>query len=405
MTHKTFFLLALALGLVLVLAGCDEQTPVVPQVFELDAAESIERDVAGAESLESFDESGIGQHAFGFGGVKVMTWNIYVGTDIDKVLGAQDPSQIPVLAAEAFQLLLATNFPERADAIAKQVKRYRPHLIGLQEVSTIRIQSPGDAAFGGTTPAEDVLFDYLQIMLDALEAAGLHYKVAGVVQNTDAEVPMIVSVDPLQFDDIRLTDFDVVLARPDVQISNVVEANYQTRLPFPALGFDVVRGYVAVDAKVRHKRYRFVNTHLEPASSGQEIQLGQAQELIDALNRDRLPVILVGDLNTRPPSDATYSFFLAEGFADTWPLNRHEDENNPDGFTSNHDLDLRNEVVDLHQRIDFIMARTGKQDIGVLATVIGDELEDRTTSGLWPSDHAGVVAKLWIPRIRHFADR
>jgi hypothetical protein len=30
----------------------------------------------------------------------------------------------------------------------------------------------------------------------------------------------------------------------------------------------------------------------------------------------------------------------------------------------------------------------------VKATVIGDELQDRTESGLWPSDHAGVVAKI-----------
>ena len=28
------------------------------------------------------------------------------------------------------------------------------------------------------------------------------------------------------------------------------------------------------------------------------------------------------------------------------------------------------------------------------ADVVGDELNDRTASGLWPSDHAGVVADL-----------
>jgi hypothetical protein len=31
---------------------------------------------------------------------------------------------------------------------------------------------------------------------------------------------------------------------------------------------------------------------------------------------------------------------------------------------------------------------------GLDADVVGDELGDRTPSGLWPSDHAGVVATL-----------
>jgi len=35
---------------------------------------------------------------------------------------------------------------------------------------------------------------------------------------------------------------------------------------------------------------------------------------------------------------------------------------------------------------------------GVHATVVGDESADRTPSGLWPSDHAGVVASLTLSR-------
>ena len=54
----------------------------------------------------------------------------------------------------------------------------------------------------------------------------------------------------------------------------------------------------------------------------------------------------------------------------------------------------------LDQRIDFILVRDeeGRSDESILesvfAIVVGDELEDRTPSGLWPSDHAGVVARL-----------
>jgi hypothetical protein len=32
------------------------------------------------------------------------------------------------------------------------------------------------------------------------------------------------------------------------------------------------------------------------------------------------------------------------------------------------------------------------------ATVVGGHRSDRTSSGLWPSDHAGVVASFRVPR-------
>jgi endonuclease/exonuclease/phosphatase family metal-dependent hydrolase len=325
-----------------------------------------------------------------------MDWNIYVGTNVDIILGASDPAQVPILAAEAFQLLLSTDFTSRAEAIADQIEETSPHLIGLQEISLLRIQSPGDLIVGGTTPAETVLFDYLQILLDALYSRGLEYKVAGMIQNTDAEVPMITGQDPLAFDDVRLTDFDVILARQDVQISNVMAANYETKLTIPGLGIDVLRGFVAVDATVRSQTYRFVNTHLEPLSSGEAIQLAQAQELVDAIGDESNPVILTGDLNTRPPDAATYKFLQDAGFVDSWLINEHTDQNNPEGFTSNHDDDLRNEIVDLDTRIDYIMVKETEQTVRVKANVIGDELQDRTASGLWPSDHAGVAAKLYF---------
>src|SRR5260370_28330496 len=76
-------------------------------------------------------------------GIVVMTENVYYGFDTDPLLGAQNPGDIPVLVAQAFQQLLSTDFQERAQAIAGEIARKRPHLIGLQEVALIRIQSPG----------------------------------------------------------------------------------------------------------------------------------------------------------------------------------------------------------------------------------------------------------------------
>ncbi len=50
----------------------------------------------------------------------VITRNIYVGANMDEIMAAKDPSQIPVLAAKAFAAMQATNFPERAAAEPKQ---------------------------------------------------------------------------------------------------------------------------------------------------------------------------------------------------------------------------------------------------------------------------------------------
>lgn len=383
-------------GVMLFASGCNEKSPVSS---EFSAAPALETDQWDSDA--DWDLLKSKHHSEK---LKVMTWNVYVGTDVDKVLAAQTPEEIPALVAEAFQTLLATNFPERADFMAQSIARMRPHLIGLQEISTIRIQSPGDAVIGGTIPAEDVLFDYLEILLTALENHGQHYTVAGIIQDTDVEVPMITGVDPPSFDDIRLTDYDVVLAREDVSISNVVQANYNTVLPVPAFpGLNIIRGYVAVDAKIHHNVYRFVNTHLEPFNA---VQAGQAQELVDMLASETKPVILVGDLNSNAvqgEEEATYQLLTNpdNGFIDTWPLVRRVDPDNPLGLTSIHDAGLRNPTVNFVKRIDLILFRPGTEnshevDIRVKARILGDELRERTVSGMWPSDHAGLIEKLQV---------
>jgi hypothetical protein len=385
MKRKGFILLFLFSLTVLLSAVCEHKLSLFPPPPAF--RESPSAELQSDESLRSLAKAGRD-------GVIVMTRNVYVGADVDAVLAARNPEEVPMLVARTFQQLLSTNSPERAQALAEEIAATRPHLVGLQEISLIRTQSPGDAVAGGTTPAENVLFDYLAILLDALEQRGLHYQVAGKIQNTDVEVPMLVNANPPAFDDVRLTDFDVVLARHDVKISNVTEKNYDSRLVIPVLSAEIRRGFVAANAEVGRKTCRFVNTHLEPAPTEDllPIQLGQAQELVAALQNETLPVILVGDLNTPAPTGATYQFLNAHGFVDAWTRNR-----NPlagPGYTCCHDPDLRNPEVHLDRRFDLIVVKVGKDRLEgpVSALVVGDELRDRTPSGLWPSDHAGVVA-------------
>jgi endonuclease/exonuclease/phosphatase family metal-dependent hydrolase len=335
--------------------------------------------------------------------VSIMTRNIYVGTDVDLILQTQDPNEIPFVVAEVFQTLKATNFPERAQALAKEIYENQPHLIGLQEVSLIRIQSPGDAVFGGTTSAEDVRMDYLDILMMTLNSYGLEYDIVAKIQNSDVEMPMIVNFEkPYGFDDVRLTDYDVILAKRGVKINNVTARNYRAKVTIPDLGLELPRGYTAVTAEVNGNSYRFVNTHLEDADQGGDllkIQAAQAAELLLRLARVKIPVIIVGDFNSAAPSELTYLLLtLSHRYQDTWLMNSFSD--NPDGFTFGHDSDLLNSEQNFWKRIDYVFVRNGKKSDkkiklkNVKAEVLGDEVVDKTSSGLWPSDHGGVIAEL-----------
>lgn len=330
----------------------------------------------------------------GTGAIKVMSRNVFVGVDVDAVLAAGSADEIPVIVAQVYPMLFTNDFHDRAAALAREIHETKPDLIGLQEISTIRIQSPGDAVVGGTSPATDVVFDYLDILLKTLADRGESYEVAAVVQNVDIEVPMLAGVSPLRFDDVRLTDFDVILARKGVLVSDVITRNYQAQLsiPFGTFSIDIPRGYAAITAQLGSSRIRFVSTHLEPLSVPEllPLQRAQAAELIAAEAGGPDPLVVVGDLNTEAPYGVTYGDFLGAGFLDAWTLGPRADE---PGLTCCHALTLDETEVAFDQRIDFVLLRGSGDlpDANVMQTTItGDDLRERTPAGLWPSDHAGL---------------
>jgi hypothetical protein len=146
---------------------------------------------------------------------------------------------------------------------------------------------------------------------------------------------------------------------------------------------------------VRGQTFRFVTTHLEPESTNplvNAVQAAQANELLTGPANTPLPVILVGDFNSRADGTgtATYSILVGAGFKDAWSATHPRELGN----TWGHAADLRNTTVNLTQRLDLVLFRG---DVRALdADVLGEELRDRTRSGLWPSDHAGVVATLGL---------
>ena len=314
----------------------------------------------------------------------VMTYNVYVGSSADSLLSVENLLQVPTEVANMYNSVIASDFPGRAVAIAKSIKASQPHLIGLQEISLIRRQSPGDRIAGGLVPAEEVIIDFLEILMGALQAEGLDYQVTAQVENLDVEMPMFTDTG---IDDIRLTDFDVILSRGDVAVSRSMSANYANALTIEMLGLEVKRGYAAVDATVSGVTYRFVNTHLE--SFAEENRVAQTQELVDNLQGETLPIILLGDFNTRAPNGTAYQLLLSAGYVDLWQM-----DSEGTGNTCCQDDDILNEVSDHSVRIDQIFARNIELPTQILTQTIGDTPSERLPSGLWPSDHAGVVAHL-----------
>jgi hypothetical protein len=319
--------------------------------------------------------------------VVVMTRNLYVGGNVDRlILPGGDPIQELLQTIAEVQY---TNFPERAMAMAEEIKWWGPHLVGLQEMSIINIHLP---SFG-----IEFTLNFEDIFMDALEAKGLDYRVAGKVQN-------VIAYIPLGGDDyVSLIDNDAVLARGDVNTSNVEAINYLASFNTgPPLFVDVIRGYIAVDAEVGRKKYRFVNTHLEPFV--QAAKVGQAQELMFRLSGETLPIILVGDLNTPAPTGEVYQYIVNDNnYVDAWTRNKVQGDKI--GNTSGFESTLDDPYDTLEKRIDFILVKShvwhgAYQDIGpVIAFVVGEERKDMTPSGLWPSDHGGVIARLKIPNM------
>jgi endonuclease/exonuclease/phosphatase family metal-dependent hydrolase len=339
--------------------------------------------------------------------VTVMSWNLYLGGDLAPVLNALltgDSQQIVQASTELWQSVLATNFELRAEAIVDQIEFAQPTLIGLQEAVIWRTGplNPNESAM-------DVQFDFTEILLDELNERGLHYGVVAETQGIDAELTGFTTLpNPSNpngvLEDIRLTDRDVILARTDLptsqfKLSNVQEENFDVALSVPGI-FSVPRGWNSVDVKIRGKEFRLINTHLEIADFPQ-VQLAQAWELLSTAAATDMAVVMLGDFNSsavpgQPNDTPTYELLLGAGFQDTWNVTQVME-----AFTCCQASDLRNESSILDSRIDLVLVR-GPLDV-IDTDVVGEEQADRTMqfldapSGLWPSDHAGLLASLVLP--------
>ncbi len=326
--------------------------------------------------------------------IKVLTWNLYLGADVVPTIAAlsETPELAPMVVAETFRNVRTTDFPTRAKKLAELIAAEKPDVVALQECVLWRSQPASDFLTGTLVPnATHVEFDFAKILLKELKKRKLKYLKKAVTIGSDVEAPWLQD-DGATIGDLRLTDRDVILVRKGVKVQNVVTSNFEVALVLPILdGVTVLRTFTAFDAKVRGKSVRVVATHLE--SDAQPIRAMQALELGAGPLATTMPVVVLGDFNTDatlPVPEDTYANLLGAGLVEVWPALYAGDP----GLTWGQQPLLDNVASTHFQRIDMVFTKGAVH--AVAAELLGEVPEDRTPTGLWPSDHAGVVATLEI---------
>jgi len=317
--------------------------------------------------------------------LKVMTWNVYLGGEIARVLNVK-PGLLEERARALWSMVNATDFKERARAIAKQVARQAPDVLALQEVfQWTRIER-----HGMREPVQTVVFDFLPELVAALAEQGCGYFVAVHAPGTVVTLPLGESVD------VRLQDSIALLLRvqpesgplADLHWENARQARFSSNLSVRIDGEQtyIARGWGSLDLRQGEGRVRIVTTHMEYFDD--QVRPLQTRELLDLACGVNGPRILLGDFNSHPSSDVGL-MFRQHGFEDVWI-----DHGAGKGATSGLDEDLRNAHNAAFERLDWILVR-GPIEVESVERV-GHVPDQRTPSGMWPSDHAGVVASLKV---------
>ena len=355
-------------------------------------------------------------------GARVMTRNLFIGADVFDAINVP-PADVPDAAGDVLADIIGADFPGRAELLADEIRRRQPQAIGLQEVWNVQAQS----LVGG--PPVDI--DFLDLLLAALSDRGQKYEVAVVQQNLDltllANLPDASGSRTPYLGTIK--DRDVILVRHNVAWANPAHGAYQTVVPVPSLGFDIVRGWTSVDLVFAGNAYRFFNTHLEVQGFGDRaVQTFQAAEILGILATLKqtygvLPEIVVGDFNSDPDdppcgnpaclifgepvnpysllADPPVPFACRinpavacfEGLVDIW--NERNNDRKGTGDTCCHDPLDDPSLAGITRRIDLIWTR-GATSRGTTVRLEGDDPRRRTAGGLFPSDHLGVFGRLTL---------
>ncbi|MGH3937705.1 MAG: endonuclease/exonuclease/phosphatase family protein [Pseudonocardiaceae bacterium] len=301
----------------------------------------------------------------------VATYNLYLGASLIPTYSARSVPEMAETLRVAHADAGRTDFPGRAVVIAELLARQRPSLVGLQEVA---LWEDGDDRC-----------DFLEILMAEL-AKHSEYRVAAIATS----VPLAFHTDGRT---IGFTDRDALLVRADLTSGESGHQLFTRRFRFPThpgIVFTKLRGWCWIDVEIGGRSVRVATTHLEAYEAS--VAAAQADELRDALAARPGPVIVLGDLNSGPgqPGSA-YEVLTGAGYRDAWP----QLHGSADGFTGEQSFTLNNEPSALHHRVDHVLWQGG-QLRPRHATLLGAHESERLPSGLWPSDHAGLVTEFVV---------
>lgn len=351
--------------------------------------------------------------------LSVQTYNLYLGADLNRLL--EGDAFRTGAANLVYADMQASRIPERIRAAAELIARHRPDLLGLQEVALWR-SAPAAERAGGIAPTGPWVTDYdaLALLLADLADLGAPYTLAvGNANYSNESIPLPVST-PAGLRLAMFSERDVTLVRTAalgrgrLSLGPIQRHTFRATRQEPLAGvlLDVRRGWSAVDIELPGGTVRFANTHLEAFGippHQDRIRNEQAAELAAALTGSPHPVILVGDLNARPApcrdarlgtpqwlgdqNTEAYRILEEAGLREVWPLVHSHDPCGATGWTSGQDA-LDNPASTLDHRIDHVFLSRGLT--ALQAAVVGNAEDDRTPSGLWPSDHASTWATVLL---------
>lgn len=379
--------------------------------------------------------------------ITVMSRNLYLGADVGVAL--QLLPNFPKAAQFMWDQVKQTNFSARAPKLARETVQDRPEIIGIQEATIWYCKKDllGDKV---------EIFNFLDEFIAATKLTGVGYslaKASGVEAfNPGYSIPAIPYLtkvnDPEIFQPIFGTDTascgftigDALLVRDDVKdrIIQVGNTEYDAKYSIVPVVMNVYRGYTWADFKVQDSVVRLISTHLESIWDENKIPNSalQAGQLVADLKDAKMPLIVMGDFNAdvrdpRPVDEPNpgeqpivsdtcptpggakcnaYSTMVEAGFENSSP-----DARNPRYFTwgasallngpDKKRLEFAKEFGNQYgftDRLDYIFTKNVYTTVS--SKIIGNVWPDG--SGVWncgseicfPSDHAGIVATIELPR-------
>ncbi|MFB6250135.1 MAG: endonuclease/exonuclease/phosphatase family protein [Halobellus sp.] len=327
----------------------------------------------------------------------VATQNLGLGAGFLSIASDDSDASIPERVGSLYNTVRASEPHARLAALADELARASPTILGVQEAAVVR-RGPRSGGAPTDPDAESVVFDFLAILREALADRGTPYRLIATTTNVDLELPARADGNRI---DVRLTDRDALLVRgdADVEVESAAAATYDASVTLPIGGdrtVEIERGYARADLRFEGASVTVLSTHL--ASGLKSVRTEQARELAETVESLSGPLVVLGDLND--PPDAAVPTATPDGNESTdagaygvltGTLTDAARAAGVTGGTCCRPSSLRPPDEDgLTQRIDHVLVR------GVRATSAERFAVEPTESasdgsGLFPSDHAGVL--------------